>query len=245
MIVDLLGQIRIIKTYKLAMNKKVNFINNKLFVGSQPDIFIGKVILGNSEFTRKNSTHDFSKILNHFLVFFQLLFGTIFSKVLIATSEPYLKSDTLILLQIIDDSESSDAVIKLVVSTHKPNNQTLPKIVQFVLCELEISLEITTSFMFLIFPFWLDSFLKDKKGIDLFRFFHWIRTFEETRISRIENSTKVSIRSVFPKLDKLVKVREFDNGLKVDLIIFKTHGLSVSFSISIVDDPFLTKGEAL
>lgn len=115
------------------MIKKVNFINNKLFVGCQPDIFIGKVILSNSEFTRKNSTHDFSKILNHFLMFFQLLFGTIFSKVLVATSEPDLKSDALILFQIVDDSESSDAIVELVVSTHEPNNKTLPKIVQFVL----------------------------------------------------------------------------------------------------------------
>ncbi len=99
--------------------------------------------------------------------------------------------------------------------------------------------------MLIIFPFWFDSFFEDEKCVYLFRFFHWIRTFEETRIRRIENSTKISIRSVFPKLDELIKVGEFNNGFHVDLIIFKTHGLSVSFSISIVDDPFLTKGEAL
>jgi hypothetical protein len=59
-IANLLNNKIYIKVYILTTNKKVNFINIKLFVGSQPDVLISKVIFGYVELSRKNTTHDLS-----------------------------------------------------------------------------------------------------------------------------------------------------------------------------------------
>jgi hypothetical protein len=91
--------------------KKNKFINNKLFVRSKPNIFIGKIIFGNVKFLWENSTHDFSKILNHFIMFFELFFRTMFSIKFIPTCKPDFESYTPMLFQIIDNSKTSNDII--------------------------------------------------------------------------------------------------------------------------------------
>ncbi len=108
----------LIKIFKLIKIKKVNFINIKLFVRSKPNVFIGKIIFGNVELFRKNSTHDSSKIFYHIIMFLELLFLTIFSIEFVPTSKPYLKSDTTMLFKIINNSKSSNDIKEFIITTH-------------------------------------------------------------------------------------------------------------------------------
>lgn len=222
----------------------MNFINIKLFIRGKPNILISKVIFGNIKLLRKNSTHDSSKILYHIIMFLKLLFRSIFPIKLISTSKPYLKSNTSMLLKIINNSKSCNDIIKLIISTHKPNNQTFPKIIKFLFSEFKVRLEIPTLFMMLVFPFRFYTFLENKQSINLLWPFLGIQRLEKTRILRIENCTKITIGCVFPKLNEFFKVGKRDNLFHVDRVIFDTHQFSVLFFISIVDIPFATKGVA-
>jgi hypothetical protein len=81
------------------------------------------------------------------------------------------------LLEIVDDSETSYHIIELIVSTHKPNDETLPEVIQFLFLKPEIRLKVSSFDMFGIFPGWSNSFLKDEKSVDLFRPISWIGGF--------------------------------------------------------------------
>lgn len=113
---------KIFQILKLSKNKKVNFIYIKLFVTGSPDIFVSEIIFSNTQSLWKNTTEYYSQIFNQILVFFECFLRSIFSIVFETTCEPNFKSNTIVLLDIIKKSKSSDDIIELIISTHKPNH---------------------------------------------------------------------------------------------------------------------------
>lgn len=179
------------------------------------------------------------------MVFLELLLGTILSVVLVAAGEPDLESDAVVLLEIVDDSESGDDVVELIVSTHQPDYETLPEIVQFLFCEGKIRLKVSSFDVLGILPGWRDSVLEDEEGVDLLWFVSDGCGLEVAGVLWVENCAEVSIGGVLPKLYEFVEVGKLDYLLHVDGVVLVAHLSFVCFLVSIVDDPFVTKGEAL
>ena len=152
------------------------------------------------------------------LVLFMNLW-VIFSVEFKTTFEPDLKSDSVMSLSVVEDSDAGDVIEALDVAAEEPEHDGLPKVVQELhAVEVEISLENAAFLVTRVFPFWLDALLEQKYCVNN----PWVVSseslFKIDLASKTENLTEVNELSEFIKLDEVLNGGEGGHGFHVNFV---------------------------
>lgn len=90
-------------------------------------------------------------------------FGIIFSVEFKATLEPDLKSDCVMSLSVVEDSDAGDVIKAVDVATEEPEHDGLPEVVQELhAIEIEVCLQDAAFLVAGVFPLWPDALLEQK-----------------------------------------------------------------------------------